>query len=102
MAIVSSTSTKRGLQYMVPTTIFSILFNIPKFWELEVKENEIDISETFVNTTTNHTAFTTIVDATDLRRNPNYSFYYVHLLQFFVKGIVPFGALLYLNLGIYR
>ena len=99
MAIVSSTSTKRGLQYMVPTTIFSVLFNIPKFWELEVKEE--DINENFVNTTiTNDTTY--VVDATVLRRNPIYSFFYVHLLQFFVKGIVPFGALLFLNLGIYR
>ena len=77
---------------MVPTTIFSVLFNIPKFWELEVR---------VANTTINDTILYD-VDATDLRRNPNYSFYYVHLLQFFVKGIVPFGALLYLNLGIYR
>ena len=84
---------------MVPTTIFSVLFNIPKFWELEVKEE--DINENFVNTTiTNDTTY--VVDATVLRRNPIYSFFYVHLLQFFVKGIVPFGALLFLNLGIYR
>ena len=76
---------------MVPTTIFSVLFNIPKFWELEVR---------VANTTINDTIYD--VDATDLRRNPNYSFFYVHLLQFFVKGIIPFGALLFLNLGIYR
>lgn len=77
---------------MVPTTIFSVLFNIPKFWELEVR---------VANTTINDTILYD-VDATDLRRNPNYSFFYVHLLQFFVKGIIPFGALLFLNLGIYR
>ena len=77
---------------MVPTTIFSVLFNIPKFWELEVR---------VANTTINDTMLYD-VDATDLRRNPNYSFFYVHLLQFFVKGIIPFGALLFLNLGIYR
>ena len=92
MAIVSSTSTKRGLQYMVPTTIFSVLFNIPKFWELEVRVANTTINDTIIYD----------VDATDLRRNPNYSFFYVHLLQFFVKGIIPFGALLFLNLGIYR
>ena len=76
---------------MVPTTIFSVLFNIPKFWELEVKVANTNINDTIYD-----------VDATDLRRNPNYSFFYVHLLQFFVKGIIPFGALLFLNLGIYR
>ena len=77
---------------MVPTTIFSVLFNIPKFWELEVRVANTTINDTIIYD----------VDATDLRRNPNYSFFYVHLLQFFVKGIIPFGALLFLNLGIYR
>ena len=78
---------------MVPTTIFSILFNLPKFWELEIKEMDLD-------NTTNGTQMN--LDATDLRKNPTYSFVYVHLIQFFVKGIIPFGALLLLNLGIYR
>ena len=83
---------------MVPTTIFSILFNLPKFWELEIKEMDLD------NTTNNSFANGTQMnlDATDLRKNPTYSFVYVHLIQFFVKGIIPFGALLLLNLGIYR
>lgn len=80
---------------MVPTTIFSILFNLPKFWELEFEQiiemNEHGENETFLN-----------LRPSDLRINPDYSFYYVHLIQLFVKGILPFGALLFLNIGIYK
>ena len=98
MATIGISTSKRGARYMVPTTIFSILFNLPKFWELEIKEMDLD------NTTNNSFANGTQMnlDATDLRKNPTYSFVYVHLIQFFVKGIIPFGALLLLNLGIYR
>ena len=39
---------------------------------------------------------------TTLRMNPDYSLYYVHLTHLFIKGILPFGALVFLNLGIYR
>ena len=85
---------------MVPTTIFSILFNLPKFWELEVKE--IENVDNTNNSIANGTEMMNVLDATDLRKNPTYSFVYVHLIQFFVKGIIPFGALLLLNLGIYR
>ena len=99
MATIGMSTSKRGARYMVPTTIFSILFNLPKFWELEIKE--MDNVENTNNSITNGKDMT-ILDATDFRKNPIYSFVYVHLIQFFVKGIIPFGALLVLNLGIYR
>ena len=80
---------------MIPTIIFSIIFNLPKYWELEF-EQRIELNELGENVT--HLS----LKPTDLRTHPDYSFYYVHLIQLFVKGILPFGALLFLNLGIYK
>ena len=100
MATIGISASKRGARYMIPTTVFSILFNLPKFWELEIKaKDNVDNAN---NSIANETEMNFILDATDLRKNPTYSFVYVHLIQFFVKGIIPFGALLVLNLGIYR
>ena len=100
MATIGISTSKRGARYMIPTTVFSILFNLPKFWELEIKaKDNVDNAN---NSIADETEMNIILDATDLRKNPTYSFVYVHLIQFFVKGIIPFGALLVLNLGIYR
>ena len=75
--------------------MFSIVYNIPKFFELEanwkVEETEDGRNITVVD-----------FETTSLRKDPNYSFYYVHLTQLIIKGIVPFGALVFLNFGIYR
>jgi hypothetical protein len=91
MATVTSSPWRRVANYMVPTVVFSILFNTPKFLELEHYENADGLNSTLVD-----------FRLTALRLNQNYSFYYVHLTKLFITGIVPFGALVFLNLGIYR
>ena len=96
MATVSSGPGKRVALYMVPTVVFSVLFNIPKFFELEANWHAVEDIERGRNITVVH------FETTSLRKDPNYSFYYVHLTQLIVKGILPFGALVFLNLGIYR
>ena len=80
---------------MVPTVVFSVLFNLPKFFELEADWRTWADTETGQNIT--------VIDfrPTELRLHPDYSFYYVHLIQLIIKGILPFGALVFLNFGIY-
>ena len=108
MATVASNPWRRVANYMVPTVLFSILFNVPKFWELEVHEYEASKNpESGFNDTADTDSGienTAVIDfkPTDLRIHPDYSFYYVHLTQLVIKGIVPFGALVFLNLGIYK
>ena len=95
MATVSSGPWRRVAGYMVPTVIFSVLFNVPKFFELEENyilwQDEDGFNLTRIE-----------FKPTELRLHPDYSYYYVNLVQLIVKGILPFGALVFLNLGIYR
>ena len=95
MATVSSGPWRRVAGYMVPTVIFSVVFNVPKFLELE--ENWTTWTDSEGNNVTG-------IDfkPTALRMHPDYSFYYVHLTQLIAKGILPFGALVFLNFGIYK
>ena len=44
---------------------------------------------------------TSIHQATDLRMNADYVFYYVNLARFVVTLVVPFVSLVYLNTNIY-
>ncbi|TRY61496.1 hypothetical protein TCAL_05718 [Tigriopus californicus] len=87
---------RRVLAYMVPITLFGILFNLPKYFELQAilpGRNNSDESNG-----TNLVQFL----PTELRLNEDYVFYYVHLTRFFITGILPFISLLFLNYGIYR
>ena len=96
MATVSSGPWRRVACYMVPTVLFSVLFNLPKFFELEADWKSWELAS-------EEKKSTSVIDfrPTALRLHPDYSFYYVHLTQLIVKGIVPFGSLVFLNFGIY-
>ena len=95
IATVTHSPWSRVARYMVPTVLFSVIFNVPKFFELEVYWHSI-LDENGQNMT--------IVDfiPSKLRLHPEYSFYYVHLSNLVIKGVLPFGALVYLNWSIYR
>ena len=83
---------RRVLAYMVPTVVFAVLFNLPKNFELHPE----DVPDEEGNGT--HVEYR----ATAMRLHPDYVLYYQNILRFFVTGILPFGALLCLNLGIYK
>lgn len=83
---------RRVLAYMVPTIVFAVIFNFPKNFELY--PDEIFDGET------NSTRIQFL--PTKLRTHPDYVLYYQNILRFFVTGILPFGALLCLNTGIYK
>ena len=79
---------KRFLKYLVPVFVFSIIANIPKFFEA----------------TANYDEATKIlqIGVTSLRRNPDYIFYYSGITRLTVTLIVPFVVVIYLNAKTYK
>ena len=84
------------LKYTIPNLIFSVLFNLPKFFEFDMQE----IME--INSETNMTQTRIKFHPTKLRLNDNYVFYYVNLSRLLVSGLIPLVSLAVLNFFIYR
>ena len=77
--------------------MFSVIFNLPKFFEFDVQE----IVDT--NSETNMTYITKInLNPTNLRLDDNYVYYYVNWSRFLVSGLIPLVSLTVLNFAIYR
>lgn len=70
----------------------SILYNLPRFWEIELsREWHPEANQTVE-----------CIVGTELRRNKLYIALYVHWMYFFVYYAFPFGALLVFNVAIYN
>ena len=76
---------------MVPTIVFCVLFNTPKFFELEIQweEDEAGFQKPKMA-------------PTELRLDETYVFLYVNLARFLVTGVLPFVSLVILNMRIHR
>ena len=81
---------------MCPVILFSVLFNLPKFFEYHLDEME------YFNVENNRTEIHLKLTPTELRLNANYVFYYINLSRFVVSGLFPFISLTFLHLAIYR
>ena len=84
------------LKYTLPNIVFSVIFNLPKFFEFDVQE----IVET--NSETNMTYAKINLNPTNLRLDDNYVYYYVNWSRFLVSGLIPLVSLTVLNFAIYR
>ena len=84
------------LKYTLPNIVFSVIFNLPKFFEFDVQE----IVET--NSETNTTYAKINLNPTNLRLDDNYVYYYVNWSRFLVSGLIPLVSLTVLNFAIYR
>lgn len=76
-----------GLGYIIPIVLFSILYNITKFFEIEtlsIKNEEWILSENGTNIST--IVFYPIYNGTALRWDPLYSKYVVFVLNFVIMG----------------
>ena len=84
--------------------LWSILLNLPKWFELELKDmiftENVGLTPITANTT-NEVEVITIVAGTWLRYNDYYITYYMHWTLFLTTGVLPLAALFYLNLRIY-
>ncbi|KAG7168255.1 FMRFamide receptor-like [Homarus americanus] len=80
----------RAKVYVISVALFSILYNIPRFWEVSNKECNVD-GETFV-----------IVVPSALRLNPYYIEIYIMWVYLIVMYLVPFLSLMIFNFFIYK
>jgi len=88
----SKASLRRLLKYLIPVVIFSVAFNIPKFFESEYKYDR--------NSTDPEAEL--YLEVTDFRKNPNYAIYCNNWTRLMVLGIIPFCLLVYFNSKIYK
>ncbi|XP_023322269.1 FMRFamide receptor [Eurytemora carolleeae] len=82
------TNTRRILVYIIPVTALSFALNIPKFMEVTITE----------------TNGTNAVDPSQTRKDPTFIFWYTLSLAWhptLTTGILPFIALLYMNMHIF-
>ncbi len=105
-------SLRRVLKYVIPVLSFSVVFNIPKFFEAEI-EYVPDVppeSYDYYDGSGIHNSSSKVDDAalvpslavSDLRRNPDYAFYYNNWARLVVLGIMPFAMLVFFNTKIYQ
>ena len=92
----------QALTYILPVLLWSILLNLPKWFELELKDMVFSEKGGLTPVTENVTTeVITIVAGTWLRYNDYYITYYMHWTLFLTTGVLPLAALFYLNLRIY-
>ena len=82
----ASSHSKRLIKYVLPITLFALIFNIPKFLESKVVHTDQDIY---------------MVEVTDLRMSTTYVTWYQNWARFLTLGIIPFTAICFLNYKIY-
>ena len=103
----------QALIYIVPVLLCSLFINLPKWFELELKDMVYLPTEGLIPISAKNTSVLnlelenetleviTIVAGTWLRYNDYYITYYMHWTLFLTTGLLPLGALFYLNLRIY-
>lgn len=92
------------LIYIFPVLFCSLVINLPKWFELELKDmvvNQDGSLEPFNGTATEMSQIVTLVAGTWLRYNNYYVNYYMNWTLLITTGILPLAALFYLNLRIY-
>ena len=108
-AIQGTNPWRRVFHYIVPVIIISVVFNTPKYFEIEAYEDV----KSQDGGTVNGSSITEIMDdvdddnaqivvsvkvkPTDLRMNDDYIFYYNNLAKLIITGVVPFAALCLFN-----
>ena len=86
VATGSCTHTKRLLKYVVPTTIISLLFNLPKFLESRLVYENKEV----------------YIEVTELRIATWYVTWYLNWANFIMLGAIPFTIISILNYKIHR
>ena len=96
---------RRVFKYLVPVTLISIVFNITKFFEIQVVWNPINngtILDPSSNDTTidNTTEYRIGLKITEFRTDPMYSINF-NWFRFIAIGVLPFLLLVFFNTQIY-
>jgi hypothetical protein len=91
---------KRLFKNLGPIIIFSVLFYIPRFFEVEAKVNMDGCFDEKMNTT-NNCSIEYSLKATDLRKNEAYVLWYINILNLIVTCVLPIISIIYLNCKVY-
>ena len=90
LGLVRYSSSLHLAVYILPALLLSVILNIPKFLETElVTIDMVDDSGASIH----------IIDynITDLRKDPDYIFYYINWTRFPATGFLPFAFLFFFN-----
>lgn len=90
----------RAKHYFIVCIIFSVLYNIPRFWEVGVVSFPIDEDVKRRNHISENVIY--CVRATELRQDSSYINIYIHWCYLIVIYVLPFLNLAILNCLIYR
>ncbi|XP_023341605.1 FMRFamide receptor [Eurytemora carolleeae] len=87
--------------YVLPIVVFSSVFNLPKFFELETVERP-SYNSTNETLHENNSLPLYMVQPTDLRLNELYISGYIVWANFIINCVFPFLVLIFLNLAVYN
>ena len=90
---------RRVMKYVGPIVVFSTLFYIPKWFELQLTQQK-NVSNINV-VESNDSMKEIIVELTELRKNNQYSLWYLNVANPLITALFPLMALAYLNINIY-
>ena len=89
---------KMIISYALPVVVFSLLFSMPKFFEVKMGGYSQNIYQDNILTGTRNIS---IAVPSDLRKNKVYVIAWINVAKLIVHGIIPFVSLTILNYGIY-
>ena len=102
---------RTALKYTIPNILFSVVYNLPKFFEFEMQEyrelnfetRNMTMQELVdLNFDINMTKIKANISPTKLRLDENYVYFYVNLSRFLVSVLIPLVMLAILNFFICR
>ena len=96
----------RLLMYIISTVTFSLLYCIPKFLDLEIKEiSNCEMSsannKTWPDGETQNCTIHFDIEPTEVRQNPYYILWYINVSNLVVTGLCPGVLLAFFNYNIY-
>jgi hypothetical protein len=92
--IVCFSSRVHILVYILPPIMFSVLVNIPRYFETEFKQLNVTDSE-------NKTHEALGIKLTSLRSDPEFIYYYTHWTRLIMTGVIPMIYLAVINILIF-
>eukprot|EP00093_Oithona_nana_P011486 11486.XXX_567098_570577_1 [CDS] Oithona nana genome sequencing. len=91
---------RRTLCYVVPVLLMALILNVPKFLEAQFTWTPIEANGTILNDS--QVEYQIGYQTTELRDDPNYIQFYINWTRLITTGLIPMGALIYFNFGIFR
>ena len=78
----------------------ALILNVPKFLEAQFTWTPIEVNGTTLNDS--QVEYQIGYQTTELRDDPNYIQFYINWTRLITTGLIPMGALIYFNFGIFR